>query len=70
MTWSGGAPATATLRPSVDGAHQLRLPAGVRIRTIREGRQLIRPQSPAGGLPRLTVKAGRVYTIEFEPPKP
>jgi alpha-L-fucosidase 2 len=69
LTWSGSAPATATLRPSLDGVHQLRLPAGVRIRTIREGRQTIRPQPPGGGLPRLTVKAGRVYTIEFEPPK-
>jgi alpha-L-fucosidase 2 len=68
LTWSGGAPATATLRPSADGVHQLRLPGGVRIRTIREGRQPL-PQPPGGALPRLAVKAGRVYTIEFEQPK-
>ena len=68
LTWSGGLPATATLRPTVDGAHQLRLPAGVRIRTIRDGRQAMPPPSKSESTPRLNVKKGHVYTIEFERP--
>ena len=68
LTWNGGLPATATLRAGVDGAHQLRLAPGVRVRTIRDGRQAIRPQSAAGPTVRLNVKAGHVYTIEFERP--
>jgi alpha-L-fucosidase 2 len=62
LAWSGGAPTAATLRPTVDGTQQLRLPAGVRIRAIRDGSQTVRATE------RLTLKAGRVYTIEFERP--
>ncbi|HYZ85000.1 MAG TPA: glycoside hydrolase family 95 protein [Bryobacteraceae bacterium] len=62
LAWSGGLPATATLRPSVDGAHTLRVPAGVRIRTVTDGRVAVRSTAP------LTVKAGHAYTIEFERP--
>jgi len=62
LAWKGGLPSTVTLRASVDGAHQLRLPAGVRIRTIRDGRKTVRPTTP------LNVKAGHVYTLEFERP--
>jgi alpha-L-fucosidase 2 len=66
VTWSGGLPATATLRPTVDGVHQLRFPASGRIRAIRDGRQRIRVQPAAGSTARLGVKAGHVYMIEFE----
>jgi alpha-L-fucosidase 2 len=62
LSWNGGLPAAATLRPLVDGAYQLRLPSGVRIRAIRDGRLSVRPT------PHLRLKAGRVYTIEFERP--
>jgi alpha-L-fucosidase 2 len=68
LTWSGGLPATATLRPTVDGAHQLRLPAGVRIKAIRDGRQAMPAPSKSESTPRLNVKKGHVYTIEFERP--
>src|SRR6185369_12533158 len=37
LSWVGGLLSTVTLRPSVDGAPQLRLPAGVRIWSIRDG---------------------------------
>jgi alpha-L-fucosidase 2 len=59
LTWSGGLPASATLRPAVDGVHRLRLPAGVRVRAIQ-------PRISGDATAPLNVKAGRVYTVEFE----
>jgi len=64
LAWSGGVPVTATLKATVDGAHQFRLPAGVRIRSIRDGRAAMPAQG--GSTPRLSVKAGHIYTVEFE----
>ena len=43
LSWSGGLPTAATLKATVDGAHQFRLPAGVRIRSIRDGRAMPAP---------------------------
>jgi alpha-L-fucosidase 2 len=65
LAWNGGLPATATLRPTVDGVHVLRPPAGSRIRAIRDGRQPVRLQPSAGATTSLAVKAGHVYTIQF-----
>jgi alpha-L-fucosidase 2 len=59
LTWSGGLPASATLRPAVDGVHRLRLPAGARVRAIQ-------PRLSGDVTSPLNVKAGRVYTVEFE----
>jgi alpha-L-fucosidase 2 len=73
VAWSGGLPTTAILRPMLDGAHVLRISPGVRISAVREGSRSIRVQPAAGSTTRLSVKAGHVYTIEFErspdPPK-
>jgi alpha-L-fucosidase 2 len=66
LAWSGGLPAMATLRPTVDAAQNLRLPPGVRIRAVRDGRQAVRPQSTGEATARLNVKPGHVYTVEFE----
>jgi len=66
LSWSDCLPVTATLKAVVDGAHQLRLPAGVRIRSIRDGRTAV--QAQGGSTPRLSVKAGHIYTVEFEKP--
>ena len=66
ITWSGGLPASITLRPTVNGAHILRLPQGSRIRAVRDGSQTVRLKPGAGSTGSLAVKAGRVYTIEFE----
>ena len=66
LAWTGGLPTTATLRPTVDGAPVFRLPTGVRIRAIRDGRQTVQAQSKGGLTARLSVKAGHVYTIDFE----
>ena len=73
LAWSGGLPTTAILRPMVDGAHVLRIAQGVRISAVRDGSRSIRVQPAADSTARLSVKAGHVYTIEFErspaPPK-
>ena len=67
LAWNGGLPVTATLRPTVDGIHALRPPAGSRIQAVRDGRQPIRLQPATGSTTPLTVKAGHVYDIQFEP---
>ena len=69
LAWAGGLPSTATLRPSVDGAPQLRLPAGVRIRSIRDGGNATSAPAGSGPLRRLNLKAGHAYTIDFEQSK-
>jgi alpha-L-fucosidase 2 len=68
VTWSDGLPVTATLRPSVDGEHQLRFPEGVRIRAIRDGRRQLPLPSAGESTARLSVRAGHVYTFEFQRP--
>ena len=68
ITWKGGLPTTATLRPTVDGVHELRFAPGVRIRAIRDGSQPVLLPSEGGATARLSVEAGHVYAIEFEPP--
>ena len=73
VAWSGGLPTTATLRPTVDGVHLLRMAQGVRIGAVRDGSQPIRVQPFNKTMSRLSVKAGHVYSIAFErspaPPK-
>ena len=59
-------PTAATLKAKVDGAHQFRLPAGVRIRSIRDGNATMRVPAQASSTPQLSVKAGHVYSVEFE----
>jgi alpha-L-fucosidase 2 len=66
LTWKGGAPAAATLSASVDGVQVLRVPQGVRIRSVRDGNQPVSVQSVNSTLSRLSVKAGHVYAIDFE----
>ena len=66
LTWSGGLPVAAALKPTVDGVHQFRLPAGIRIRSIQDGRGAMPAPAQAGSTPRLSVKAGHVYSVEFE----
>ncbi|HTT60325.1 MAG TPA: glycoside hydrolase family 95 protein [Bryobacteraceae bacterium] len=66
LIWSSGMPAAATLRSTVDGVHRLRLAPGVRIRAIRDGSHPVPSRPAAGPVVPLSVKAGHVYTIEFE----
>ena len=67
LSWNGSLPTTATLRPTVNGVHQLRLAQGVRIRALRDGRTAVRVATGAGPTTPLSLKAGHVYTIEFAP---
>jgi alpha-L-fucosidase 2 len=60
LAWADGLPTSATLKPSVDSVQELRSVPGVRIRNIRDGEATL----PAAA--RVSVKAGHVYTIEFE----
>jgi alpha-L-fucosidase 2 len=65
LTWVDGLPATATLKPQVDGVQQLRVAPGVRIRAIRDGRGAIPVPAIANETTRLSLKAGHSYSIEF-----
>jgi alpha-L-fucosidase 2 len=62
LAWNGGIPVSAVLRPTVDGAHRVRVPSGVRISSIRDGRTSIPSRMP------LRLKAGNSYTLEFAQP--
>ncbi len=66
LTWSGGRPVTVTLRPSVNATHQFRLPPGVTIRSVKDDRQTMRAPAKSEALPRLSLRAGHVYVLEFE----
>jgi alpha-L-fucosidase 2 len=66
LAWAEGLPTSATLKPSVDSVQQLRIAPGVRIRAIRDGRTALPSPAVDNSLARVGVKAGHVYTIEFE----
>ena len=65
LAWSGGMPTTATLKPTVDSAQNLRVAPGVHIKAIRDGRQTLPSPTVKDSLAKLDVKAGHVYTVEF-----
>ena len=66
LIWSGGLPASATLRPSVDGVRDFRFPAGVRIKTVLDGRRPVSVKPSIDSKVQLSVKAGHVYAVDFE----
>jgi alpha-L-fucosidase 2 len=61
LTWKDGRPVTAALRPSVTSEHRFHVPSGTRIKAVREGSRRIEPAS------KISLRANRSYTIEFEP---
>jgi len=65
LAWSGGIPTTATLKPTVDSAQNLRVAPGVRIKAIRDGRQTLPAPTVKDSLAKLNMKAGHVYAVEF-----
>jgi len=67
LAWVDGLPTTASLKPLVDSVQQLRIAPGVRIRAIRDGRSGLPAPPVANGTARLSLKAGHVYGVEFEP---
>jgi len=66
LTWNGGLPVATTLKSTVDGAKLFRLPGGVRIRSMRDGRASMPLPVQTSSTLRLGLKAGHVYTVEFE----
>ncbi len=63
ITWDGGLPVAATLKPGIGGARQLRLPAGVRLQSMTDGDTVTRfsAESPV----RLDLEAGHLYRLTF-----
>ena len=59
LAWNEGNLTNAVLRPNLDGVHKLRVPSGVRVKAIRDGRSSLPTAMP------LRVRAGRTYTLEF-----
>ena len=66
VAWNDGLPVTATLRPTVDGAHRLRLASDLRISAMRDGGHAAPSPSAVGSTVSLTLKAGHEYTVAFE----
>jgi len=66
LAWSGGLPATATLRAARDGDHRLRLAPRMRIKSIRDSGVPMRIPPAADSTVPLRLKAGHAYAIEFE----
>ena len=61
ISWSGGLPIEATLKPTVDGPLELRFSKEARIRRIQDGRSTLAPATSG----KLDLKGGHVYRIEF-----
>jgi alpha-L-fucosidase 2 len=66
LAWDGGAATSATLKAAVDGVQFLRLAQGQRIRAFSDGKQPVKMVATSGPLTPLLLKAGHVYTIDFE----
>jgi alpha-L-fucosidase 2 len=65
LDWSGGKPREARLKPTLDSTQQLRLPEGVRIRTLKDGARTVAVSAGAYAVVPLRLKAGHVYTLDF-----
>ncbi len=66
LTWTGGSPVTATLRPSVDAVHRLRPGPDTHIKVIRDNGRSVPSKSAPDSTVALQVKAGHVYTVHFK----
>src|ERR1017187_5686264 len=66
LAWADWLPISTTLRPSVDSVQQIRVAPGLRVRSMRDGRAAVPAPNVDHSLTRVSVKAGHVYTIEFE----
>ncbi len=65
LSWRDGKASTATLRPKVSGDFGLRPPGGQRIGAFAVNRRPVRLPG-SGSLTRITLIAGREYTLSFE----
>jgi alpha-L-fucosidase 2 len=64
LTWAGGKPTAATLRPTVDGTHRIRGPQGHRIGAIRSGNTDV-PTRSDGDETIVSLTAGQVYEVTY-----
>jgi alpha-L-fucosidase 2 len=64
LTWAGGKPTAATLRPTVDGTRRLRGPQGHRIGAIRSGNTDV-PTRSDGDETIVSLTAGQVYEVTY-----
>jgi alpha-L-fucosidase 2 len=65
VAWRGGKPESATLKASLNGEHQIRIPPGTRIAAVRSGGRTVATAPGAGGTVKLAVRAGQTYQIAF-----
>jgi alpha-L-fucosidase 2 len=64
LTWSDNKVTSATLRPSVDGTHRLRLPQGQRVRAVKTSGAEV-PVRSENDVAIVALTAGKVYEITF-----
>jgi alpha-L-fucosidase 2 len=65
LTWRGGRPVSAALRPSADGTFQIRPPQNSSIAEIRAGATRLRLSISADGVATVTLKAGQFCRVTF-----
>ena len=66
LSWKEGAPDSATLKAFADRNHMVRMPAGITIREVRDNGKIMRGPKISGDALQLAVKAGHVYSLQFE----
>jgi alpha-L-fucosidase 2 len=64
LVWTGGRATAATLRPTADGAHRLRPPAGQQIASVRADGTDVK-FSTRDSAAEMTLQAGKVYEVRF-----
>jgi alpha-L-fucosidase 2 len=65
LAWKDGKAISTTLRPSVDGAWQIRAPKGQRIASIRLKNKTVRLKSQPGGNVGVHLQKGNQYRVIF-----
>jgi alpha-L-fucosidase 2 len=65
VAWRKGKPESAAFRASLNGEHQIRIPRGVRIASVRSAGRTVATPPGADGAVKLAVKAGQTYQIAF-----
>ncbi len=65
LSWRGGRPFSAALRPYADGTFQIRPPQNTSIEEIRAGATRLRVTTSADGVATVTLKAGQFCRVTF-----
>jgi alpha-L-fucosidase 2 len=67
LAWNNGQSTTATLKALVDSSQNLRIAPGLKLKSIRDGRQALPAPAIKDSVAKLNLKAGHTYTVEFAP---